>query len=53
MLASIERAMGIPTRVEAIRRAIGYYHLLVQEAQQGSSIEIVTKNGERKRIVVM
>ena len=52
-LTSIEQAMGIPTRVEAIRRAIGYYNLLVQETKQGSSIEIITSTGERKRIVVM
>ena len=42
-----------PSRAETIRRALGFYYLLVSESKAGNEIEIVSRDGKRRTIIVL
>jgi hypothetical protein len=43
---------GSATRAEVLRKAISIFAFLVEEAKSGSKTEVLTKQGERKTLVL-
>jgi metal-responsive CopG/Arc/MetJ family transcriptional regulator len=41
------------SRSETLRRALGFYWLLVNEAKAGNAIEIISGDGKRKSLLVL
>jgi len=52
-LDSLVNKTNSPSRAETLRRAIGFYWLLISETEAGNAIEIVTPKGKTKTLLVL